>query len=119
MAKIGVGLIGSGFVTSIHLEAFRSVPNAEVRAVASSTEAHVKQFAAKHGLAKWFTDYRKLLDERDVQLVVVGVPNYLHCEVVCAAAAAGKHVVLEKPMARNLAECDQMIAACKTAGVKL
>jgi myo-inositol 2-dehydrogenase/D-chiro-inositol 1-dehydrogenase len=119
MSKIGVGLVGSGFVTSIHLEAFRSVADAEIRGVASATEANVRKFAERHGIAKWFTDYRKLFAQPDIQLVVIGVPNDLHCEAVCAAAAAGKHVVLEKPMARNLAECDKMIATCKAAGVKL
>ena len=52
-------------------------------------------------------------------MVVVGAPNDLHCEIVVAAAAAGKHVVIEKPLCLNLNEADQMIAACRTAGVKL
>ena len=55
----------------------------------------------------------------EIHLVVLGLPNYLHCDAVIAAAQAGKHVVLEKPMAMNLAECDQMIEACRRANVKL
>ena len=60
-----------------------------------------------------------MLDLREVDLVVLGLPNDLHCEATCLAAAAGKHVVVEKPMAMNLAECDRMIAACERAGVML
>ena len=62
---------------------------------------------------------RALLDLREIDLVVLGLPNDLHCEATCQAAAAGKHVVVEKPMAMNLAECDRMIAACERAGVML
>ena len=66
-----------------------------------------------------FIDYRALLDLKEIDLVVLGLPNDLHCEVACAAALAGKHLVVEKPMALNLAECDRMIAACERAGVIL
>ena len=69
--------------------------------------------------AHHFTDFRRLLDLKEVDLVVLGIPNDLHCEVTCLAAEAGKHVVVEKPMALNLAECDRMIAACQRAGVIL
>jgi predicted dehydrogenase len=60
-----------------------------------------------------------LLALPDIQMVVVGVPNDLHCQVVLDVAAAGKHVVIEKPLCLNLAEADRMIAACREAGVKL
>ena len=60
-----------------------------------------------------------MLDLPEVDLVVLGLPNDLHCEATCLAAEAGKHVVVEKPMALSLAECDRMIAACERAGVML
>ena len=60
-----------------------------------------------------------MLDLKEVDLVVLGVPNDLHCELTCLAAEAGKHVVVEKPMALNLLECDRMIAACQRASVML
>ncbi len=115
---VRVGLLGSGFVTSIHFEAFRSIPGAQVVAVASPTPGHAARFATDRGISH-FTDYRSLLDLPDIDLVVLGLPNDLHCQATCAAAAAGKHVVVEKPMAMNLAECDQMIAACEQAGIML
>jgi len=119
MSKVGVGLIGSQFITSIHYESLERVADAEVRAIASKTEEHVRKFAEERGIENWYTDYRELLARDDIDMVVIGVPNYLHHEVTIAAAEAGKHVVLEKPMAMNLTECDEMIAACALAGVKL
>jgi myo-inositol 2-dehydrogenase/D-chiro-inositol 1-dehydrogenase len=119
MPKIGVGLVGSQFITTQHYEALQHVADAEVVAVASPTIEHVRTFAEKRGIPRWFVDYRDMFALREIQLVVLGLPNYLHCEAVLAAAAAGKHVVLEKPMAMNLGQCDAMIEACRTAGVKL
>src|SRR5207237_732625 len=65
------------------------------------------------------TDYRKLLDRKDVDAVVIGIPNDLHREVVVAAAEAGKHVILEKPIAHTLADADAMVKACKQHKIKL
>ncbi len=117
--SVRVGLVGSGFVTSIHFEALRSLPAAQVVAVASPSPGHAERFASERGIARHFTDYRSLLDLRDIDLVVLGLPNDLHCEATCQAASAGKHVLVEKPMAMNLVECDRMIAACEQAGVML
>jgi len=119
LRPVGVGLIGSQFVTSIHAEALRACAQADLRAVASPTPGNAEAFAKRHGIAKHFTDYRELLKLQDVDMVVVGVPNDLHCAITLAAAAAGKHVVMEKPLCLNLAEADQMIAACRKAKVKL
>src|SRR5437868_6955164 len=119
MKVIRVGLVGSQFVSTIHLEALRSVPGAEVVAVASATEAHARGFAERHGIPRWFTDYRTMYEMPDLDLVVLGLPNDLHCEATVTAAQAGKHVVCEKPLCLNLAEADRMIDACRRAGVKL
>ncbi|HEY3284101.1 MAG TPA: Gfo/Idh/MocA family oxidoreductase [Armatimonadota bacterium] len=119
MHRTKVGFIGSGFVSDIHAEAFRDVPQAEVVAVASPTEAHVKAFAQKHGIPNTYTDYRQLLERDDIEVVTLAAPNYLHCEITEAAAAAGKHVICEKPLCVTMAEADRMISACKKAGVKL
>lgn len=119
MSQVRVGLIGSQFISSLHFEALRRLPAAEVLAVASPTERHVREFASQRNIPHLFTDYHKLLEMDELDLVVLGLPNDLHCEATEAAAAAGKHVVVEKPMAPSLAECDRMIEACETANVKL
>jgi myo-inositol 2-dehydrogenase / D-chiro-inositol 1-dehydrogenase len=119
MDTVRVGLIGSGFISSIHYEALGTVRGSEVVAVASPTPGRAQRFAAERRISHHFTDFRRLLDLKEVDLVVLGIPNDLHCEVACLAADAGKHTVVEKPMALNLAECDRMIAACERAGVIL
>jgi predicted dehydrogenase len=117
--KIRVGLVGSQFITTIHAEALRMVPQAELLAVMSPTEGHARDFASKYGIARHFTDLDAMLAMDEIDMVVVGAPNFAHCEITVKAAGAGKHVVVEKPLCLNLAEADQMIAACAGAGVKL
>jgi myo-inositol 2-dehydrogenase/D-chiro-inositol 1-dehydrogenase len=117
--KVRVGLIGSGFISAIHADALKRCPDAEITAVASPTKGKAEAFARNHGIAHHFTDYRKLLELDEIDLVVLGIPNDLHCEFTENAAAAGKHIVLEKPMCLNMAEADRMIAACRKAKVKL
>jgi myo-inositol 2-dehydrogenase / D-chiro-inositol 1-dehydrogenase len=119
LQTVGVGLVGSGFITSIHAEAFKHVPQAKVRAVVSPTPGHARDFATKHGIPRHFEDLDAMLASEDIDLVVVGAPNFAHCEITVKAAKAGKHVVVEKPLCLNLAEADLMIAACDQAGVKL
>ena len=116
---VAVGLIGSQFISAIHAESLQHCPQARLAAVASPTPGNAEAFARRFGIPRAYTDYRALLAQPEIQMVVVGVPNHLHCEVVLAAAAAGKHIVIEKPLCLNLAEADRMIAACRTAGVKL
>ena len=117
--RVRVGVIGSQFIASIHAESLRRTPGAELCAVASPSPGNAERFAARHGIAQHFTDYRQMLARDDVDLVIIAAPNDLHCRLTLDAAAAGKHVIVEKPMALNLAEADAMIAACRGAGVKL
>jgi predicted dehydrogenase len=117
--KIKVGLIGSQFVSHIHATSLKRCAEAELFAVASPTQGHAKKFAARHDIPNHFTDCKELLAMPEVDMVVVGVPNDLHCSIALAAAAAGKHIVMEKPLCLNLAEADRMIAACRKANVKL
>ena len=116
---IGVALVGSQFISTIHAEALRSVAGAEIRAVVSRTAAHARDFASKYQIPHHFTSLDPMLACDDIDMVVIGVPNDLHCEFTVKAAQAGKHVVVEKPLCLNLAEADRMIAACDAADVKL
>src|SRR5579863_3451788 len=116
---VQVGLIGSQFISTIHAESLQHCPQARIAAVPSPTPGNAARFAERFGIPGVFTDYRQLLAMPEIQMVVVGVPNDLHCQVVLDAAAAGKHIVIEKPLCLNLAEADRMIAVCRQAGVKL
>ena len=119
MDQVRVGIIGSAFSSSIHAEAFEEVPEAVIVAVCSPNRAHVAEFAQKWKVPVAVTDYRKLLDRKDIDVVVVGIPNDLHREVVVAAAKAGKHVILEKPIAHTLKDADAIVDACRKHKVKL
>ncbi len=117
--KVGVGLIGSQFISTIHAEALKSVPDAEIVAVMSATESQVKAFAKNFGIPKWFTDLDAFLALPELDMVLIGVPNHLHCEITVKAAQAKKHIVIEKPLCLNLVEADKMIETCKHNKVKL
>ena len=117
--SVRIGLVGSQFITTIHAEALRMVPQAEVLAVMSPTAGHARDFASRYGIAHHFEDLDAMLALDAIDMVVVGAPNFAHCEITVKAARAGKHVVVEKPLCLNLAEADRMIAACAEAGVKL
>ncbi len=115
---VKVGIIGTGFVGEIHHASFQGwVPNAHVVAVASPHNA--VKFAQEKGVPKAFSDYHEMLQDKEIDVVDIGIPNDLHCEAVVAAAKAGKHVIIEKPLCVTLEEADQMIEACKKAGVLL
>lgn len=117
--KVGVGLIGAGFIGSIHVDSFKKIRDAEILAVMSPPPGQAKEFAEKHQIPKHFTELDQLLALEEIDMVIIGAPNHVHCEICVKAAEAGKHVVVEKPLCVNMAEADMMINACKKAGVKL
>jgi len=117
--RVRVGIIGSQFISAIHAESLSRCHAAEMVAVASPTPGNAERLAGKYQIPHHFTDYRDLLAIDEIDLVVIGIPNHLHCEVVVAAARAGKHIVVEKPFCLNLAEADQMLDAARQAAVKL
>ena len=120
MDRVGIALLGCGFISEIHADCYRRfVRDARIEAVVGRTEAKVKAFAERFGIPRWFTDYRQALALKEVQLADICLPNYLHAQVTVEAAAAGKHVLCEKPLCMNLREADQMIASCRQAGVHL
>ncbi|NPV68356.1 MAG: Gfo/Idh/MocA family oxidoreductase [Anaerolineae bacterium] len=119
MEKVRVGVIGSGFIGHIHVDGLKRVPEAEIVAVASRTPGKARRFADERGIPYAYEDYRQLLARDDIQAVTVGVPNYLHEEVVIAAAEAGKHIMCEKPFTTTMRAARNMLAAVRNAGVKL
>jgi len=117
--KIGVGLIGAGFIGSIHVDSFKKINDADILAVMSPPPGQAREFAEKHKIPKYFTELDEMLALEEIDMVIIGAPNHVHCEITLKAAKAGKHVVVEKPFCLNLKEADLMIDACKKAGVKL
>lgn len=107
-----VGLIGYGAWGQHHARAFAQA--AELAAIASSS--HGEEAGQAWPRARVVADWRELVSDPSLEAVVVAVPNALHAEVAIAALEAGKHVLLEKPMALSIAECDQLIAAARRSG---
>jgi predicted dehydrogenase len=112
------GIIGAGNIAPVHAVAINSIEGAELLAVADSNPERGQALADKFGGTP-YTDYHDLLARSDVDAVSICLPPYLHAPITLEAAAKGKHVLCEKPMAISLAECDAMIAACGKAGVTL
>jgi len=125
MAKeLRVGLIGCGFMGRTHSNAYRRLNNffpvehrAVLKAICDVNEAKARQFVATWGYERAETDWRKLVEADDIDLIDITVPNRFHCEIAVAAAKAGKMVCCEKPLAMNVAEAQQMVEAVEAAKV--
>lgn len=117
--KFGVLIHGAGWVAGQHAAAFSNHPRAEVVAVSSRTRSGAERFVAERGLAAAaFDDLAAALAHPGVDIVCVCTPQHIHCENVLAAAAAGKHIVIEKPVALSPDELRRMREAVDRAGVR-
>lgn len=110
-----VGIVGSGFMGTTHAAGWTKTP-AEMVGIASLDEQRVAKLAKQYGIQA-YTSYEALLN--DVDVVDICTPTHLHHEMVLQAAAAGKHIICEKPLARTVAQAKAMIEACERAGVQL
>ena len=120
MPTTKIALLGTGFIADIHLESYRRfVPDAEVVAVYSRSRERAEAFARKHGIGRWFDDLDRAATDPGCDVVDVCLPNDLHARATIAAAKAGKHVIIEKPLCLTLDEADEMIAACQANDRKL
>ncbi|HEX6811731.1 MAG TPA: Gfo/Idh/MocA family oxidoreductase [Planctomycetota bacterium] len=119
-----VGLIGCGFMGRAHSNAYRKVGNffdlplqPVLKAVCARTRADVTAFAERWGFESTETDWRRLVERKDIDAVDICTPNDTHREIALAAAAAGKAVLCEKPLARTASEGAEMVAAVERAKV--
>src|SRR5215467_3266784 len=119
MAKpLNIGMIGYGFMGRAHSNAYRKVNNffdldyqPVLKAVAARSRDKAEAFAARWGYESVETDWRKLVERKDIDAIDICVPNDLHMEIAIAAAKAGKIVLCEKPLARTTKEGEKMVAA--------
>jgi predicted dehydrogenase len=127
MAKeLRIGVLGCGFMGRAHSNAWLQVnhffprehqPVLKACYAREEDKAKLEEFAAKWGYESMETDWRKIVERDDIDLVDVCAPNFLHRDMVIAAAEAGKMIVCEKPLAMNTAEAEEMVAAVEKAGV--
>jgi len=118
MEKINLGLIGLGFIGKYHIKNCSKLDSANLVAVADLSKKALR-LAKSMGVKRTFTDYHELLKEKDIDAVVISLPTHLHEPCATSAAEAGKHVFLEKPLARNPEEGKKILSAVTKNGVKL
>lgn len=116
--KLGFGVIGCGRIAPKHTESIKALAEAELLAVCDIVPARAADFAQKYN-AEPYRDYRELLQRKDIDVVTIATPSGIHAEIAMAAARAGKHVMVEKPMAMTLHQADLLIKTCRECGVKL
>jgi predicted dehydrogenase len=115
---VGIGMIGSGGMARVHAQAVADVGSGAARLVAVAGGTRAPGLAGDFG-AVALPSVASLLDRSDIDAVVIATPHTTHLQLVRDAAAAGKHILLEKPMALDVAECSAMISACAAADVRL
>ena len=125
MDPVGIGIIGTGFIGKCHAIAYRSVgeifdggPTARLEMVADVSQEAASKTARTFGFARATGDWRLLVHDPAVDIVVIATPNHVHREMALVAVAAGKHVHCEKPLALSAAEAREMTEAAEAAGVR-
>ncbi|MHA8065584.1 Gfo/Idh/MocA family protein [Aquirufa sp. ROCK2-A2] len=116
MTKIKVGIVGTGFIGPAHIEALRRLPNVEVAALCEVTIELAEAKAKQLGIGRWYT-FEDLLKQDDIQSVHICTPNFLHFSQSKAALLAGKHVVCEKPLAKDLHEAEELVELAAKSGL--
>src|SRR5579872_262826 len=119
MSNIGFGIVGCGMIAAFHARAINDIRGAKTVALFTSNPEHGRKVAEVAAGCSIYTDYAKFLKHPGLAIVNICTPSGAHLEPALAAAAAGKHVVGEKPLEITLARCDKLIAACRRHSVKL
>ncbi|MCC8365903.1 Gfo/Idh/MocA family oxidoreductase [Xenorhabdus sp. PB61.4] len=120
MQKIRWGIIGCGNVTEVKSgPAFYKLENSELIAVMRRNSDLAKDFANRHNVPKWYSDAESLINDPEIDAVYIATPPSSHKKYTLLAAAAGKAVYVEKPMALTFSECNEMITACQRHNVPL
>jgi predicted dehydrogenase len=117
--RMGIGIIGAGFMGMLHARALSQLPDARIVAASDPALGSPPMLPGQAEPLELYTDHRKLLARSDIQAVVIASPEALHREAVVDSARAGKHILLEKPIATTLEDADAMIAEADRRGVKL
>jgi len=124
--KIGVGLLGYAFMGKAHSHAFKDMPHffwpapaiPELITIFGRTESKVKEAAENFGFKRYTTDWREVIKDKEVEILDNSLPNDMHAEPSIAAIEAGKHVLCEKPLARNSKEAKEMFEVARRSSVK-
>lgn len=118
MEKVRVGLIGTGTWGTIHAQTYTEYPRAALAAVCDLNEERARKVAAPRGVSQIYTDYRKMLKDGGIDAVAIVTPDFAHREIIEKAARAGKHIIVEKPLATTHEDLARIAEAVTKAGVK-
>jgi len=124
--EIGIGMFGYAFMGKAHTNAYKKIPYMmypppaipRLIGICGLIEDEAAEAARRYGYDNYYTDWRKMLEDDAIQLLDTGTPNNLHAEPCIAAAQAGKHIICEKPLARNAEEAKTMLDAVEKANIK-
>src|SRR2546426_1505840 len=114
-----VALFGCGWIQDFHARGVLAFPGAELVALANHREETARAFAERHGIPRVTTDWEGLAADGEVDAAIVATPNALHAPQSIALLRNEKHVLVEKPMATSVAECDRMIDIAHGSGAHL
>lgn len=115
---VGFAVVGAGLVGPRHAAAAAAAPGGRLVAVVDTVAERAKALADEHG-ADWYTDLDDVLSRDDVQVISICLPTRLHLDIGERIAAAGKHLIVEKPLELNLERADRLLAAARTHGVQV
>lgn len=115
---LNIAIVGTGIIGNSHIQAIQELDSCRLCALCDVNEAVVAELAAEHNVP-YFLDYKDIPDSVDVDAVILNLPHFLHCEASVFFLEHGIHVLVEKPMANTVEECDRMIEASKKSGKKL
>src|SRR5215210_1513261 len=116
MEQVRIGVVGCG-IGAWHVDGYAEDPRAKVVALAGLDTDRCLQLAKQHDIPHVVGDYQELLEKVEVDAISIAVPNFLHVPIGMAAVKAGKHILIEKPLARNAVEGEMLVRAAKEAGV--
>ena len=120
MKKLGVGIIGIGAIGRFHSRNIAHyIPKAYLAGIADSNYSAALEVGSTLGVDKVYSDYKQMLEDKDVEAVAIAAPTFLKKDMVSTVARKGKNIFVEKPMALSVEDCDFMIGEAKKAGVKL
>src|SRR6266849_5476047 len=120
-AQIALGVVGCGSIAQIaHLPSIAKTPQAKLVSVCDVNEQRAQEIAKKWGASRWYSDYHKMFeDSEDLDAVIIATPNNIHRNQAVAAARAGLHIIVEKPMAVTNKEAWEIVNECRKQKVKL
>jgi len=117
--EFNIGIIGAGKMADVHITAYKYMQNVKVIAICDIIERKAQSLAEKWGIIESFTNYENLLEVKDIDIVDVCTPTHTHAPIACDALSHGYNVLLEKPMALSVAECDAIIKESRKHKVSL